>query len=87
MRRLLITFAALLATASISGHTTSAKAESYPVCLTGGNNNALRCDYTNVEQCDAAASGGLGYCVIDPDLLSNSTYASHDHAGKRKRTH
>jgi hypothetical protein len=36
----------------------------------------------NVEQCRATASGGLGYCVMNPAYSSNA-YASYRGAGKR----
>jgi hypothetical protein len=45
---------------------TSTSAQSYPVCLAGAEDNALRCEYTSLNQCRATASGGLGYCVMNP---------------------
>jgi hypothetical protein len=59
-----------------------ARAESYPVCLAGDENNALRCEYVNLEQCRATASGGLGYCVMNPAYTS-SAYARYNGAAKR----
>jgi hypothetical protein len=43
-----------------------------PVCLSGGSDNSLRCDYANFEQCKASASGGLGYCVANPASVFNA---------------
>jgi hypothetical protein len=82
MRRFLIALAALLTSACIFSVATPASAESYPICLAGGAADALRCDYANLEQCQATASGGLGYCVMNPAYTSNA-YASYRGAGKR----
>jgi len=81
MRRYLIALAAFAISASIPG-LARAVPEAYPVCLAGGSADALRCDYTNLEQCRATASGGLGYCVSNPAYTSNP-YAGYRHAGKR----
>jgi Protein of unknown function (DUF3551) len=43
-----------------------ASAESYPVCLAGGETNSIRCEFANAEQCRASAAGGAGYCVRNP---------------------
>jgi Protein of unknown function (DUF3551) len=64
--------AALAVLVSALGPTTPAKAASYPVCLAGGSNNALRCNYANFEECRASASGGLGYCVANPASAFNA---------------
>ena len=56
------------------------KAESYPVCLTGGEDNAMQCEFATLGQCRATASGGLGYCVANPAYASGS-YARYDGAG------
>lgn len=68
--------------APVSTNATLAGAATYPVCLAGGQNNANRCDYANLEQCQATASGGLGYCVPNPRYTSNA-YARYRRAGKR----
>lgn len=68
--------------APISTNATPAGAATYPVCLAGGQNNAIRCDYSNLEQCQATASGGLGYCVTNHGYTSNAN-ASYRGAGKR----
>ena len=65
MSRLIISLAALTL-ATLLNAWTPASAEAYPVCLAGGSDNSLRCDYTTLEQCKATASGGLGYCVSNP---------------------
>ncbi len=75
---------ALLALASVCIATTPARAESYPVCLAGGENNATQCEYANLEQCRASASGGLGYCVMNPAYASTA-YARYDGAVRRSR--
>jgi hypothetical protein len=51
-----------LATPSVAG--------SYPICLTGGDPNSSRCDFSSLEQCQASASGGLGYCVRNPAVAA-----------------
>jgi hypothetical protein len=53
-----------------------AKAESYPVCLAGGSSDQTQCDFVSLAQCRATASGGLGYCKIDPTFRSRS-YAQY----------
>ena len=80
MRRILLTLAALLTSASVFGVATPASAVTYPVCLAGGEADALRCDYTSLEQCQAAASG-IGYCAMNPAYTPNA-YA---YSGARKR--
>ncbi len=83
MRRLLAISAALITSACIYS-ATPARAETYPVCLAGGQTNALQCDYTTLAQCQATASGGLGYCVTNPGSTINA-YARYRSAGKRMR--
>ena len=68
--------------ARVSTNATPAGAATYPVCLAGGTNDAIWCDYATFEQCKATASGGLGYCVTNPGYTSNA-YASYRGAGKR----
>ncbi len=82
MRRFLMVLAPLLTSAYILGEPTQAAAQTYPVCLAGGSTDAVQCDYVNLEQCRATASGGLGYCVMNPAYSSNA-YASYRAAGKR----
>jgi hypothetical protein len=82
MQRSLIALATLLTAASIYGAATPASAETYPFCLAAGSANALECDYANLAQCRATASGGLGYCTTNP-AYTLSAYASHRSAGKR----
>jgi hypothetical protein len=84
MRRFLMVLAPLLASACIFGEPTQAAAETYPVCLVGGTTDARECDYANLAQCQATASGGLGYCDTNPAYRSNA-YASY--RGPAKRIH
>ena len=48
--------------------TTPSIAGSYPICLTGGEANSLRCEFSSLEQCQASAPGGLGYCIRNPAI-------------------
>jgi len=82
MRQFLIVLAPFLTAAYIFGEPTQAAAETYPVCLAGGTTDARLCDYATIAQCQATASGGLGYCVTNPEYSSNA-YASYRAAGKR----
>jgi hypothetical protein len=82
MRRVLVVLAPLLTSAFIFSEPTQGAAETYPVCLVGGTTDARQCDYANLAQCQATASGGLGYCVTNPAYSSNA-YASYRGAGKR----
>jgi hypothetical protein len=50
--------------------TTPSIAGSYPICLTGGEANSLRCEFSNLEQCRASASGGSGDCVRNPAVAA-----------------
>ena len=56
---------AFLALASVFISAKPASAQSYSVCL-AGDDNGTRCDFTSVAQCQATASGGLGYCEMNP---------------------
>ena len=39
----------------------------YPVCMAGGyDSRALHCDYTDLDQCRATASGIGGSCTFNP---------------------
>jgi hypothetical protein len=82
MRRFLVVLAPLLASACIYGMATPAHAETYPVCLAGGSANTIECDYTTLAQCQATASGGLGYCITNLGYAL-SAHASYRSAGKR----
>jgi hypothetical protein len=84
MRRFPIALAALLTSACISNMATPAGAATYPVCVAGGTTDAVLCDYANLAQCQATASGGLSYCVTNPEYTSNAC-ASYRGAGKRIR--
>ena len=84
MRRFHIALAALLASMWIFSVATPAGAATYPVCLAGGNADAVLCDYANLAQCRATASGAGGYCVTNPEYTFNA-YASYRGAGKRIR--
>jgi hypothetical protein len=50
--------------------TTPSIAGSYPICLTGGEANSLRCEFSSLEQCQASASGSLGDCVRNPAVAA-----------------
>jgi hypothetical protein len=80
MRRSLIILAPLL----FCSAPTHASAATYPVCLVGGTTDVRQCDYANLAQCRATASGGLGYCAANPEYASNA-YASYP--GPAKRIH
>jgi Protein of unknown function (DUF3551) len=75
--------AALIAFLTLAGIfvvATPARAEA-SVCL-AGDDNEPQCNYTSLEQCRAAASGGLGYCVTQPTFVSE-TYAKSNGAARR----
>ncbi len=76
MRRATLAFTFLLAAAAATlGGATKASAGPYPVCLTGGDENSLRCDFSSFQECRASASGGLGYCVTNPNAYGALAYA------------
>jgi hypothetical protein len=80
MRRILLALAVLLISASIFGVATPASAVTYPFCVAGGVTDTPRCDYENMAQCQASASG-TGYCVMNPAYTANAPTES----GARKR--
>ena len=82
MRRL-ITAVAALTSASIAVVATPAAAETYRVCLDGGG--ALHCDYANLDQCRASASGTGGSCVMNPEASGPGLYATYPAPAKRHR--
>jgi len=81
MRRTPIASIVLVSSISVLNSANLARAASYPVCLAGGSNNALRCNYANFEKCRTSASGGLGYCVENPASVFNA-HASYVGSGK-----
>ena len=84
MPRFLAILAPFLALTCIYGAAAPARAEAYPVCLAGGSANTLECDYATLAQCEATATGGLGYCVTSPGYAVNA-YARY--RGADRRTH
>jgi uncharacterized protein DUF3551 len=82
MRRFLLVLAPVLASACVYGMATPARAEAYPVCLADGSANAVECDYANMAQCRATASGGLGYCITNPSYTLDDR-ANHHSSGNR----
>jgi hypothetical protein len=72
MRRTPVALIVLVSSVSVLNLANPAKAASYPVCLAGGSDNALRCDYANFEECRATASGGLGYCIANLASVFNA---------------
>ena len=81
MRRIPVAVIVLVSSVSVFNLGTPARAASDPVCLTGGSDNALRCDFANFEECRATASGGLGYCVRNPASVFNA-HASYRGSAK-----
>jgi hypothetical protein len=78
MRRTLLALA-ILPTLAI-GIATPASAVTYPFCVAGGVTDTPRCDYANMAQCQASASG-TGYCVMNPAYTPSASANS----GARKR--
>jgi Protein of unknown function (DUF3551) len=76
-----IALAAFLALAGIVTVGAPARAEASTVCL-AGDDNEPQCNYSSLEQCRAAASGGLGSCVTQPTFVSE-TYAKYNGAARR----
>jgi hypothetical protein len=76
-----IALVAFLSLAGIFTVGTPAHAASNTVCLAGPDNEP-QCDYASLVQCQAAASGGLGYCVTQPTFVSE-TYPKYNGAARR----
>jgi len=68
MRWHLLGLAALSTPLFVFAAVPTAKAEiTYPVCMAGGyDSRALHCDYTDLDQCRATASGIGGSCTLNP---------------------
>ncbi len=58
-------------------------AGAYPICLTGGDANSLRCEFSSLEQCQMSASGGLGYCIRNPAVAAMPWPAPVGHSQPR----
>ena len=80
MRRIPVAVIVLVSSVSVLNLATPARAASDPVCLTGGSDNALRCDYANFEECRATASGGLA--IASGIQRPSSTHASYRGSAK-----
>ena len=67
MRWHLLCLAALSSPIFVFSATPPATAEIvYPVCMAGGyDSRALHCDYTDLDQCRATASGIGGSCTLN----------------------
>jgi hypothetical protein len=82
MRRFPIILAALLTSVCVLSVATPAGASTYPVCLAGGPSDTTLCEYANLAQCQATASGAGGSCVTNPEYISTA-HASYRGAAKR----
>jgi hypothetical protein len=71
----------LLALGTAAVCATPASAQS--VCLHEGSGDSPRCDYSSMQQCQATASGGLGYCEANPFTANASYGVRNGLAGRR----
>jgi Protein of unknown function (DUF3551) len=78
MQKIRITPTAIAVTVSLLSVAAPLMAASYPVCLAGGADNSMRCEFANFQQCRASASGGVGYCVTNPAINSAANGKSKD---------
>ena len=70
-RKLFVLAAAIAISAPFSAFgSTTASAEGWAYCMSGGLEGADRCDFANWNQCEASLIQGSGSCVRNP------TYAS-----------
>ena len=86
MRRLVLIVAAFLTFLGSFEMVSPARAEIYyPVCLAGqGDDKAVQCEFTTLDQCRASASGTGGSCFPNPDTNSKS-YATYPASPRRHR--
>ncbi len=66
MQCILLAFIAVVGVSAATGCVAIAK--EYPVCLIGGASDQRQCEFANIDQCQATASGGLGSCAPNPSL-------------------
>jgi hypothetical protein len=67
MGRHVLTFAALVALIGAFAVGAPARAQTYPVCMTGGYDiGNAHCDFSTYDQCRATASGIGGTCMDNP---------------------
>ena len=85
MRPLLVGLGVVLAVISTFGVVTPAVAQSYPYCHGGDASYSLRCEYATLEQCQATAFGGQGYCTKNP-AYALDTHAGNQPAGRPVRS-
>jgi uncharacterized protein DUF3551 len=82
MQNVLLALLTVIAAVVIAPGSAATAAE-YPVCLFGGTSDQMQCEFVNVEQCRATASGGLGYCAANPAF--GFVFASHGRSAPRGR--
>lgn len=64
MQRISLAFISVVGVSTATG--CMAIAKEYPICLIGGASDQRQCEFANIDQCQATASGGLGSCVPNP---------------------
>lgn len=85
MRLGLASLGVLVAAISIFGAVTPATSQSYPFCHAGDASYSSQCDYSTLEQCQATAFGGQGYCFKNPAYASDPR-TGDQLVGKRVRS-
>jgi len=88
MRRLVLIVAAFLTFLGSFEMVSPARAEIYyPVCLAGqGDDKAVQCEFTTLDQCRASASGTGGSCFNNPEANTSSFATVPAAAGRHRRT-
>ena len=84
MRLGLARLGAFVAAISLFGTVTPATSQTYPFCHAGDASYSSQCDYSTLEQCQATAFGGQGYCFKNPAYAADARVGDQS-AGKRVR--
>jgi hypothetical protein len=64
-----------------------ASAQGYPVCLRGCDFGAGDCSYSTYAQCQASASGRVGWCDANPDYHPVSVVQPVGHPRVSRRSY
>ncbi len=88
MKTAITTAVAVLDLTGCLGGAAHANDAGYPWCIVYAGDDARLCDYRTKAECDATASGNVGYCTPNPAYFSSTeeAYKSTTPQSTRRRT-